>query len=148
MWGNFSRAETMRKSGSSEVNSDNEIGKKCLLRYGMFQADSASHIFEQGQILMWQNMWKNAGRESFGDSSELIVSRSYGNGSHITSLVMQFKKIYGRRYMWQRQCPSGERSVHPSRNVAKKLEARTKKKDCLIFWQPGLTKVSDKVERV
>ena len=61
----------------------------------MFQADSAGHKFE-GQILICEKM---QGGESFGDSSELIVSRSYGNGSHITSLVMQFKKIYGRRYM-------------------------------------------------
>ena len=60
----------------------------------MSQADSACHIFED-QILMWQNMWKNGG-ESFGDSSELIVSRSYGNGSYITSLEMQLR-IYGRR---------------------------------------------------
>ena len=58
----------------------------------MFQADSAGHKFE-GQILICEKM---QGGESFGDSSELIVSRSYGNGSHITSLVMQFKKIYGR----------------------------------------------------
>ena len=108
----------------------------------MSQTDSASHIFE-GQILMWQNMRKNRG-ESFGDSSELIVSRSYGNGSYITSLVMQFKNLWPAINVTASM--SIRREVRsPFKECAKKRGPYKKERLSHILATNvfGLTKVSD-----
>ena len=85
------------------------------------------------------------GGESFGDSSELIVSRSYGNGSHITSLVMQFKNLWPAIYVTASM--SIRREVRsPFKECAKKKRPCTKKERLSHFLATnvfGLTKVSD-----